>query len=110
MSKPYVVVESKYSGLDAIKLTEEPWQGIIYAYGKVEFEEDEVNSTIHLKFDYEILDDGGKGFTNKQPFEAYIGKILEELLHEGIQENNLTYTGGTEIDANRTKDSEQSDI
>ncbi len=110
MSKPYIVVESKYSGHDAIKLTEYPWEGIIYTYGKIEFEEDEANSTLHLKFDYEILDNNGKGFTDNAPFEKYIGKILEELLHEGIKENNLTYTGGTEIDANRTKDSEQSDI
>ena len=41
-------------------------------------------------------------------FNPYIGKILEELIHQGIQENNLTYTGG--IDENRTKDSEQSDL
>lgn len=107
MNKPYVVVESKYSGQDAIKLTEYPWEGIIYTYGKIEFEEDDVNFTLHLKFDYEIIDKNGKDFTDNKPFEKYIGAILEELLHDGIKNNNLTYTGG--IDENRTKDSEQSD-
>jgi len=101
-------VQSKYTGLDAIKLTEHPFDGIIYAYGKIEFEEDEENDTLHLKFDYEILEDSGKKFTDKKPFEKYIGDILQELLHEGIAQNNLIYTGG--VDENRTKDSNESDL
>ena len=101
MSKPYVVVEHK-TGFDALKLTEEPFAGIIYTYGKVEFEEDEENDHLHIKFEYDILDMGGKGFGSMEPFEKYIGGILEELLHEGIAENSLTYTGG--VDENRTGD------
>ena len=108
MSKPYTVVQSRIDGLDAIKLTEEPFSGIIYTYGKVGFEEDEANSTIHLKFEYEILDYNQKHLTDKKPFENYIGKILEDLIHEGIAENNLTYTGG--VDENRNKDSSESDL
>ena len=108
MSKPYTVVQSKYTGLDAIKLTEQPFEGIIYSYGKVEFDEDELNDTIHLKFDYEVHDYNNKTLTDKKPFESYIGKILEELIHEGIEENNLTYTGG--VDENRAKDSSESDL
>lgn len=108
MSKPYTVVQSKYTGLDAIKLTEQPYEGIIYSYGKIEFEENEEDDSLHIKFDYEILENGGKGMTDKKPFEQYIGNILQELLHEGIQENNLVYTGG--IDENRTKDSDESDL
>jgi len=108
MSKPYVVVESRIDGHDAIKLTEEPFSGIIYTYGKVEFDEDEANSTVHLKFEYEVLDYNHKQLTDKKPFEKYIGKILEDLIHEGIQENNLTYTGG--VDENRNQDSSESDL
>ena len=37
-----------------------------------------------------------------KPFEKYIGHILQELLHEGVAKNNLTYTGG--VDENRTGD------
>jgi len=106
----YQVLEHKHSGLQAIKLTEGAFEGIIYAYGKVSFDPDEKNDSLHLKFEYEILDRGDKGMTDMKPFESYIGDILQELLHQGVEENNLTYTGGTEIDANRTKDSEQSDI
>jgi len=106
----YQVLEHKHSGLQAIKLTEGAFEGIIYTYGKVSFDPDEKNDKLHLKFEYEILENGDKGMTDMKPFEAYIGDILQELLHQGVEQNNLTYTGGTEIDANRTKDSEQSDI
>ena len=108
MNKPYVVVQSKYSGLDAIKLTEQPFEGIILTYGKIEFEEDEVNDVLHMKFEYEILDDNNKKFTDPAPFEHYIGEILKDLINDGIQNNSLTYTGG--VDENRTKDSNESDL
>ena len=101
-------MESKTDGLQAIQLTEGAFEGIIYTYGKVEFDEDEANDTVSLKFEYEIHDYAGKGLTDKAPFEQYIGKILEELIHQGIANNDITYTGG--IDENRTKDSEQSDL
>lgn len=110
MNKPYVVMENRHNGLQAIKLTEEPFSGIMYTYGKVTFDEDEGNNAATLNFEYEVLDWANKDMTDMSPFERYIGDILQELIHEGIRENNLTYTGGTEIDANRTKDSEQSDI
>jgi hypothetical protein len=103
----YIVVESKQDGLQAIKLTEGAFEGIIYTYGKVSFDEDEANDKIHLRFEYDVLDYNNKGLTDIKPFESHIGKILEELIHIGIEQNNLTYTGG--VDENRTKDSEQSD-
>jgi hypothetical protein len=108
MSNPrYVVVQSKQDGLQAIKLTEGAFEGIIYTYGKVSFDEDEANDKVHLHFEYDILDYNDKGLTDKAPFEQYIGDILQELIHEGIERNNLTYTGG--VDENRNEDSEQSD-
>jgi len=104
---PFVVVESRADGLEAIKLTEEPFAGIIYNYGKVSFDEDETNDKITIKFEYDILDYGTKALTDPAPFEKYIGDLLTELIHRGVAENDLTYTGG--VDENRTKDSEQSD-
>jgi hypothetical protein len=108
MSNPrYVVVESKKDGLQAIKLTEGAFSGIMYTYGKVSFDEDEVNDKVHLRFDYEILHQNKNNLFDKTSFEQYIGDILQELIHEGIEQNNLTYTGG--VDENRNEDSEQSD-
>ncbi len=103
--KPYVVVENKRTGMDAIKLTSDPYSGIIYAYGKVEFIPDEENSTLKIKFDYEILDYASKQF-DLSIFENYIGQLLTDMIHEGIAENSISYTGG--IDENRTEDPEQS--
>jgi hypothetical protein len=104
---PYSVLENKHNGMHAIKLTAGPFEGIMYTYGKVSFDEDEANDTVRLAFEYEIIDNANKGLTDMKPFETYIGKILEELIHQGIEENNLSYTGG--IDENRTKDSSESD-
>jgi hypothetical protein len=101
---PVVTVTSKNDGLDALKLTEEPFAGIIYTYGKVSFEE---GDALKINFDYSVVDYADKVITDAKPFEKYIGDILVELIHRGIEKNNLTYTGG--IDENRNKDSEQSD-
>lgn len=98
----YIVVENRQNGNDAIKLTENPFEGIIYTYGKVSFEEDELNSSLKINFEYDVLDYNDKVITDMKPFEKYIGDILTELIHEGIAKNNLTYTGG--IDENRTGD------
>lgn len=107
MNKPYVVMENKHNGLQAIKLTQEPFTGIMYTYGKVEFIEDEENSSITIKFEYEVIDWANKALDDLGFFESVLGKILEELIHQGIAENSLTYTGG--VDENRTKDSSESD-
>lgn len=105
---PIQMMQSRENGMEAIKLTEEPFEGIIYSYGKVSIDEDEENDTIRLSFEYEIIDHADKGMTDMKPFEAYIGKILEELIHLGIEENSITYTGG--VDENRAEDSNKSDL
>ena len=104
---PITILESRKDGLQAIKLLEEPFEGIIYTYGKVSLDADEENDRIKLAFEYEILDYNNKTLVKMEPFEAYIGKILEELIHIGIEENSLVYTGG--VDENRNEDSDESD-
>lgn len=98
----FVTVENRKNGMDAIKLLEEPFSGIIYSYGRVSFEEDEANDRLKMSFEYEIHDKNGKEFTDFKPFEKYIGDLLQEMIHQGIAENSLTYTGG--VDENRTGD------
>jgi hypothetical protein len=99
----YTTVQNKSNGMDAIKLLDDPFSGIIFTYGRVSFEEDEANDRLVLKFEYEILEKAGKDFSDNKPFENYIGELLQELIHQGIAENSLTYTGG--IDENRDSDS-----
>ena len=97
MSKErYVAVESKYTGIDAIKILEEPFSGIVFTFGKVSLNEDEENDKLHINFEYEIQDMGNKEITDMSPFETYIGLILQELLIKGVQDNSLVYTGGSD--------------
>ena len=105
---PIQMLESRSNGMTAIKLLESPFDGIIYTYGKVSMDADEENDKLHLNFEYEILDYAGKGLSDMKPFELYIGKILEELIHQGVAENSITYTGG--VDENRTENSNESDL
>ena len=108
-SLPFKVLENTKNDLQVIKLTEDPYKGIMYTYGQISFDEDLENDRAIIKFEYNIhetadiiMNDG-----ELKEFEQYIGRILEELIHHGIANNDLTYTGG--VDENRTKDSEQSD-
>jgi hypothetical protein len=106
----YITVESKTTGLEAIKLLEDPYSGIIFTYGKVSFEEDDPNDHLMIKFDYDILYDPldeRKEFV-KEDFEQYIGDLLQELLRKELAKNNVTYTGGVDNE-NRTGDIIESD-
>ena len=104
--KKYVFLENKNDGSDAIKLTSDPYSGIIYRYDRVEFKPKENEDRLILNFEYEILDYAEKGFDAKI-FEQYIGDILVDLIFEGIANNSITYKGG--IDEDRKEDSKQSD-
>ena len=104
MSDKYVIVEHINSPTYAIKLTQAPFDGIIYKYGKVSFDEDDDNDKLQIHFEYEILDYADKGISDMSPFEHYIGDILQELIHESLEKNSLVYKGG--VDENRTEDSE----
>jgi hypothetical protein len=97
--RPHVVMENKHNGMNAIKLTESPYSGIIISYGKVAFEE--VGDSLRIKFDYEVHDTANVQY-DKQELEQYLGDLLQELIIYGIHNNDLTYTGG--IDENRTGD------
>jgi hypothetical protein len=104
MNKRYTIVEHINSSAHAIKLLEAPFDGIIYSYGKVTFDEEDENDLLHINFEYEILDNADKGMSDLAPFETYIGKILEELIHISLENKLTVYKGG--VDENRTEDSE----
>lgn len=86
----YSVVQNKNTGMDAIKLLDAPFEGIIFAYGKIDFKEDSDNNELSISFEYELLDKGNKDFGNIEPFEAYIGKLLEHMIHSAIEQELQT--------------------
>ena len=87
MLKPYKVINDMW-----IELTEGPYEGIVYKYGRVNLIEED--DRLRIEFEYERLD--------KQPhtheFTQYIGQILTELIEEGVMKNSIVYTGGIDAD------------
>lgn len=83
--KPYKVVGTH------IELTDTPYEGIIYRYGKVSLIEE--NDHLKLQFEYDIVDGSPP---NDEIFKTYIGDILLEMIEEGLSRNDIVYTGGTD--------------
>jgi len=104
--RPHKVLEHKHNGQQAIKLTEEPYSGIIFSYGKVEFDVNDDETECKIKFDYDVHDTAGKD-VKTEAFHQYLGDFLQELIIWGVQNNDLTYTGG--VDENRTGDLSEPD-
>lgn len=104
----YVVLEEESNGQSLIRLTCEKYSGIIYSYGRVGFEE--LGDSLKLSFQYDVFEcpQSKEHLKDSKEFITHIGDILQELITEGVAKNSLTYTGG--VDANRTKDSDESDL
>ena len=101
MIKNYELLDEDYNGNQLIKLTCNPYSGIIYTYGRVRLvEEDEL---LRVQFEYDIQENP-VGVLERNKFRDYIGDILVELLEENLLKNNVVYTGGT--DENRTTNSD----
>ena len=98
---PFVVVESRKTGVDALKLTSGPYRGIIFSYGKVKFDEQE-DGSCKLSFEYDVHENHMEYI--QEEFEFYIGELLQFIIMDQLQKNEVVYTGG--IDENRNKDSE----
>jgi len=103
--RPHVVLENSRNGCQAIKLTEIPFSGIIISYGKVSFDETD-GDNCKLNFEYEVHDDNGIEYDTDE-LVTYLGEFLQEMIIVGIQNNDLTYTGG--VDENRTGDTVEPD-
>lgn len=94
------------NGIVALELTESQYSGIIFSYGKVSFEENEAQDNLKVHFDYEIHE-GEDKLEDKAAFEKELGDFILEMIVDGIEKNNLVYTGG--VDENREVDIIESD-
>ena len=95
----HTIVESRNNeGLSAIKLTDPPYAGIVFSYGKVQFPEDLAeDEDCQVSFDYDVYDDAGVEY-NVDEFEKYIGDFLIELIMYQLSKNDIVYTGGIDDD------------
>ena len=94
ISEMYTYVENKDKKWTAIGLTEKAgkYQGVVYSYGKVNILENEEKTEASLQFEWDMLDSNG---LPKEMFDddfySVIGKILEELLEQQMNEDALQY-------------------
>lgn len=81
-----------------IELLEEPFEGIRYSYGKVEFVEPKTeDGDATLKFDYSVYDQRlVLQLENDIQFHKVIGDILVGLIEKQLATNEIVYTGGTD--------------
>lgn len=85
-----------------------PYKGVTFSYGKVWFPDE---SQPILSFEYDLL--GGQDLIkDKDKFNEYIGRMLEELLRAAMEDETLIYTGGTNEsgNANSVKPSNERNI
>ena len=87
------VLENSQDGFQAIMLTDESYDGIIFTYGRVSVDESE--DAAKLSFEYQIHDDNGIDYV-KEELEHTLGLLLEELIVYGVTQNNLVYSGGVD--------------
>ena len=93
-----IVESSNNDSLSAIKLTDPPYAGIVFSYGKVQFPEDLAeDEDCQVSFDYDVYDDAGVEY-NVDEFEKYIGDFLIELIMYQLSKNDIVYTGGIDDD------------
>lgn len=93
------------SGEYKIKFTNTEFNDIILTIGGIEFIENDDDA--NMKFDYDIHE-GVVPDDKLDEFRTLMGDFIIQAIEEGIKNNDLVYTGGT--DENRTNDPEQSGV
>lgn len=86
-----------------IKLTSGPFDGTIFKYGKIKFEEK--NDQAYLHFAYDVLESKvskPKKLEKNEDFKNYIGDLLVEIISGNLEKEI--------IDENGTADSEEPNI
>ncbi len=79
-----------------IELLDDPFEGVRYQYGKVEFVEPEnEGDDANLRFDYNIYDQRlVVQLSEDIQFQKTIGDILVGLIEDQLTKNEIVYTGG----------------
>jgi len=91
----------KYNVIDEdgqywIDLAEQPYDGIMFSYGKVEFKEPEVeDEDVLLQFEYNLRDESlTDQYKNDGEFHQVIGEILLGMIEDQLANGELVYKGG----------------
>lgn len=82
-------------GTPAIELTEDPYEDVVFSYGKVLLEEEPEQDQLRLKFQLSIVR-GDVELESNNDFIQYVGDILIEMIDAGLMKHDLVYTGGVD--------------
>lgn len=96
--------EVDFKGKPAIELLNNQFEGILVSLGRVAFHEE--GDSLRMSFDYDVLEDNDAVYT-KEELETEVGDCVMDMIQEGVERNNLVYTGG--IDDNRENNPSESD-
>jgi len=79
----------------SVTLTEGKFAGVKYVLGKTELIENENKDNLTLKYTYDIIESKIED-SDKPEFETLIGDVLMQMLSDGVKNNDLVYSGGTD--------------
>ena len=95
MKNHYKYVDHDYSSeFAAIKLTKGPFKGIVYHYGKVQFNEHDTKDQADVNFHYNIIENPTKhtesALEKNQKFIRTLGDVLIHILDQQFSEHSRT--------------------
>lgn len=84
----YRIVENDKLNLTGIELLEEPYQGLVYTYGKVQFIEGEKHLNFQRNIVRPVKDRSIEELNNDKKLNNLMGDILVELIAQQAEEDN----------------------
>jgi len=90
--KKYIFAQRDVDDYSCVKLTEAPYNDIIFAYTNVQFaSEENANGQLPLKFTYDIKKNPNEVDTTTTEFRNYIGDILIEVMEEQLENGTIQF-------------------
>ena len=89
-----------------IKLLEGDYKGTIFKYGKVKLQLDEKSDTMHLLFDFDVIespDTNKKKLAKQLEFKNYIGTLLTEIMSANLDQEFIDETGNNNTEESDTQ-------
>lgn len=81
------------NGQVKLKFTNTSHDDIIFVLGKVSFEE-QGEAGLVLHYEYDVVEHTKQ--YEKNDLDKLMGDFIMQMLDQGVKENNLVYTGGTD--------------
>ena len=89
--KRYAFAQRKGDDFTCVKLLEGDYEGVIYKYDNVKFEELNNNGQVPLQFTYDVFLNPNSKDVDNQDFKNYIGDILVELVDQQLKNGQITF-------------------